>query len=201
MKNTFRTAVATAALLIAAPSIAQMTSTGQSSTGQSSTGMSSGTMTATDVGVSPLTGTSATDYVKLAADSDNFEIQSGRIAEMKSTNKSVKAFGKQMISDHTGTTKSLLAALNNPDRKIAPPSTKLSTTNESKLELLRKAPKNSFDQIYLKQQMEAHQTAWALHKGYVTDGTDPSLKQVASTAVPIVESHLGMLKTMTPGAM
>jgi putative membrane protein len=189
MKTTFRTAVAAAALLIAAPSIAQM----------SSPTATSGMMSATDVGVSPLTGTSATDYVKLAADSDNFEIQSGRIAAMKAHRKDVKSFGSQMISDHSGTTKSLMAALNNKDRKIVPPSTKLSAANEAKIDLLRKAPKNSFDQIYLTQQLEAHQNAWALHKGYATDGTDASLKQVASTAVPVVESHLSMLKSMNTG--
>lgn len=159
------------------------------------------TMTPTDVGVSPLAGTSGTDYVKLAADSDNFEIQSGRIAATKSKRKDVKSFGQQMITQHTGTSKSLMAALNNQDRKITPPSTKLSAANEAKIELLRKAPKNSFDQIYLQQQLEAHQAAWALHKGYATDGTDPSLKQVASTALPVVEGHISMLKSMTSGGM
>ena len=182
MRNVFRAAVATAALTFAVPSLAQ-------------------TMTAADVGVSPIVGTSATDYVKLAADSDNFEIQSGRIAAMKSRQKGVKAFGKQMVAEHTGTSKSLLAALTNQDRKITPPSTKLSAANQAKIDLLRKAPKNSFDQIYLTQQLEAHQAAWALQKGYATEGTDASLKQVASTAVPIVESHLSMLKTMAPAPM
>ena len=182
MRNLFLAAVATASLLAGTPSLAQ-------------------TLTPTDVGVSPLTGMSGTDYVKLAADSDNFEIQSGRIAEMKSKRKDVRAFAKQMITDHTGTTKSLMAALNNQDRKITPPSTMLSSDNQAKIALLRKAPKNSFDQIYLQQQLQAHQAAWALQKGYATDGTDASLKQVATTAVPVVESHISMLKGMTSGAM
>lgn len=180
MRNIFRTAVATAALFVAVPSLAQ-------------------SMTSADVGVSPLSGTSATDYVKMAADSDNFEIQSGRIAASKSKRQDVKGFAKQMITDHSGTTKSLMAALNNQDRKITPPAMKLSADNQAKIDLLRKAPKNSFDEIYLKQQLEAHQSAWALHSGYATDGTDASLKQVASTAVPIVEGHLSMLKGMTAG--
>jgi putative membrane protein len=181
MRNLFCVAAATATLAFAMPTLAQ-------------------TMTADQVGVSPMTGTSGTDYVKLAADSDNFEIQSGKIAAMKSKDKAIKAFGRQMVSDHMGTTKSLMAALNNPDRKITPPSTMLSAANQSKIALLKKAPKNSFDQIYVKQQIEAHQAAWSLQKGYATDGTDPSLKAVASTAVPIVESHLTMLKSM-PAAM
>jgi putative membrane protein len=181
-----KTAVATAALLMAVPSIAQM---------------APATMTSAQVGVLPLKGTSGTDYVKLAADSDNFEIQSGRIATMKSKNKAVREFGEQMISAHTGTSKSLMASLINQDRKITPPSPKLSAVNQAKIDFLRKAPKNSFDQIYLSQQLDAHKTAWALQTGYMTDGTDPSLKQVAMTAVPVVESHLSMLKSMTSNGM
>lgn len=170
----------TAAALVTVPSLAQ-------------------TMTSGDVGVSPMAGTSPTDYVALAADSDNFEIQSGRIAAEKSEREDVKGFGKHMVAQHMGTSKSLMAALNNGDRKITPPSMKLSDANEAKIELLRNASRNSFDQIYLQQQVEAHKTAWALHRGYATNGTDSSLKQVASTAVPVVEGHLSMLKTMTPG--
>lgn len=180
MRNTLRAAVATLALFAAVPAVAQ-------------------SMSASDVGVSPMTGTSATDYVKLAADSDNFEIQSGRLAAMKSKREDVKGFAKQMVADHTQTSKALMAALNNADRKIAPPSTTLSSANQAKLDLLKKAPKASFDQLYLQQQLEAHQTAWALHAGYAADGTDPALKQVATTAVPVVEHHLSMVKSMTAG--
>lgn len=158
-----------------------------------------GTMSATDVGVSPMMGTSATDFVKMAADSDNYEIQSSKVALSKSKSPAVKGFAKQMITDHMKTTKGLMAALKNPDRTIATPSMMLSSDNASKLALLKKTPKASFDTIYMQQQMQAHQSAWALHKGYSTDGTDPALKQVASTALPIVESHLSMLKGMTPG--
>ncbi|WBO24438.1 DUF4142 domain-containing protein [Sphingomonas abietis] len=157
-------------------------------------------MTATDVGASPMTGTSATDYVKLAADGDNYEIQSSKIAEMRSKRADVKAFAKQMISDHMQTSKSLMAALSNADRKIAPPSMTLSTANMSKIQLLKKAPRASFDDLYLQQQLQAHQMAWSLHKGYATTGNDPAFKQVASMAVPVVEMHLQHLKSMT-GAM
>lgn len=160
-----------------------------------------GMMTATDVGVSPLTGTAATDYVKLAADSDMYEIQSSKVALSKSKRADVKSYAKEMISDHTATTKSLMAALKNDDRTIARPSTRLSAENAAKIQLLKKAPKDNFDNLYLQQQLQSHQTAWALHKGYATEGTDPALKQVASTAVPVVERHLTHVKSMTSGAM
>lgn len=182
MRNFVRTAMASAAILIAVPAMAQ-------------------TMTAADVGVSPMVDVSATDYVKMAADSDNFEIQSGRVASMKSKRADVKAFAKQMVSDHMDSSKSLMAGLSNQDRKIAPPAMKLSADNQAKLDLLKKAPKASFDDIYLKQQLAAHQTAWSLQKGYSDTGTDATLKQIASTTVPVVENHLTMLKGMVPGTM
>lgn len=155
-----------------------------------------GTMTAADVGVQPLSGTSATDYVKMAADGDMYEIQSSKLALSKSKNPQIKMYAREMIKDHTQTTKSLMAALSNADRTIAKPSMMLSATNAANVQLLKKAPKGGFDQLYIQQQMQSHQTAWALQKGYATDGTDPSLKQVAATAVPVVEHHLTELKAM-----
>ena len=163
--------------------------------------MMTGSMSAADVGASPMAGTSATDYVKLAADGDNYEIQSSKLALSRSKQAGVKSLARQMITDHMQTSKSLMAALSNADRKIAPPSMTLSSANMSKIELLKKAPRASFDSLYLQQQLQAHQMAWSLHKGYATTGTDPALKQVASTAVPIVEMHLQHLKTMSSSSM
>ncbi|MEH3108388.1 MAG: DUF4142 domain-containing protein [Sphingomonas fennica] len=180
---------ALAAAVIAMPATAQVSTA------------TTGTMTAADVGVSPLTGVSATDYVKMAADSDLFEIQTSRLAASRSRRPDVKEFARQMVTDHTTTSKALMAALSNKDRTIARPSTRLSAENDAKLTLLRKAPRDGFDNLYLQQQAEAHQKAWALHKGYATDGTDPALKQVASTAVPVIERHLTHAKTLLPAGL
>jgi putative membrane protein len=78
---------------------------------------------------------------------------------------------------------------------------KLSAANAAKIALLKKAPKATFDDLYLQQQAQAHQAAWALHKGYATDGTDAALKQVASTAVPVIERHLQHAKQMLPAGL
>jgi putative membrane protein len=185
--------------LIAASAFALIASAGPAFA-QDPTAMT-GSMSASDVGASPMMGTSATDYVKLAADGDNYEIQSSKVALMRSKRADVKALAHQMITDHMQTSKALMAALSNADRKITPPSMMLSAANMAKIQLLKKVPKASFDNLYLQQQMQAHQMAWSLHKGYATGGTDPALKQVASTAVPIVEMHLQHLKGMTTAAM
>jgi putative membrane protein len=174
MKNFLITAAGCLAIAVAVPAAAQM----------------SGDMTQTAGSLS------AADYVKMAADSDNFEIQSGRLAATKSHREDVKGFGKQMVADHTASTRTLMAALNNQDRKIAPPSTRLSSDKQAKLDLLRKAPRASFDQLYLQQQLESHRSALALHQGYAANGTDPALKQVATTIAPTVQQHLSSIQGM-----
>ena len=189
----FRSILLASALAVSAPAFAQA---------QMAMPMPAGTaMTATDVGVSPLTGISATDYVKMAADSDMFEITTGRLAGTKGQSSAVKSFGREMVTDHMGTTKALMAALRNADRKIARPSMRMSSDNAAMVTLLRKAPRANFDNLYLQQQMTAHQKAWALHKGYATEGTDPALRQVAAAAVPIVERHITHLKSLMPASM
>jgi putative membrane protein len=155
-----------------------------------------GAMSATDVGASPLTGTSSQDYATWAADSDMYEIQSSKLALSKSKDAHVRMIAQQLITDHTNTTKSLLAALPKTSPKVAKPKMKLSADNAAMIAQLKQAPAGTaFDTLYLQQQQTAHQKAWALHSGYATDGTDPALKQVAATAVPIIESHLQHVKT------
>jgi putative membrane protein len=163
--------------------------------------MATGTMSAADMGVSPMGPIDAPTYVKMAADGDMYEIESSKLALRKAQRDDVKAFARQMITDHTNTTKSLMAALSNGDRKIAKPPMKMSAENANNLKLLQKAPKAGFDTMYLTQQVAAHQKAWSLHKGYATGGTDAPLQQVAATAVPIIEQHYGHVKGMVPAAM
>ena len=161
---------------------------------------SAGTMSATDVGAQPMTGTSATNYAAWAADSDMYEIQSSQLALSKAKNDAVKQFAREMIQDHKTTTKTLMAALPKTSPQVPKPPKTLSQPNQAKIDQLRQASGAGFDQLYLQQQMQAHQQAWALHKGYATDGSDPALRQVATAAVPIIEKHLQHLKAMPAGS-
>jgi putative membrane protein len=157
-----------------------------------------GTMSPTDVGAQPMTGTPSASYVAWAADSDMYEIQSSKLALQKGKSAMVKEHAQMMIKDHTTTTKALMAALPKTEPKVPKPPKALSEPNAAKIAQLREASGDAFDQLYWQQQLAAHQQAWSLHKGYATDGADPALKQVAASAVPIVETHLQHLKTMSP---
>lgn len=148
------------------------------------------TMTATQVGAAPMTGTPSQSYVAWAADSDMYEIQSSKLALAKAKNPATKDFAREMIADHTQTTRSLMAALPRTEPKVAKPPKALSEPNAAKIAALKDASPDAFDALYMQQQAEAHKAAWSLHQGYATDGQDAALRQVATTAVPVIEKHL-----------
>jgi putative membrane protein len=157
------------------------------------------TMTAEQVGAAPMTGTPSENYAAWAADSDKYEIQSSRIALSKSKSDATKAFAREMIADHTTTTKALMSALPKTEPKVKRPPSALSEPNAAKIAALKSADADSIDALYMQQQAEAHRAAWSLHKGYSTDGQDPALKQVADSAVPIIEKHLAHLQSAPSG--
>lgn len=160
-----------------------------------------GGMTAAQVGAAPMTGTPSQNYVPWAADGDMYEMQSSKLALSKAKNPQTKAFAREMIADHTQTTKSLMAALPKTEPRVPMPPKTLSEPNAAKIAALKAAPADQFDALYMQQQADAHKMAWALHKGYATDGQDPALRQVATSAVPIIEKHLAHVKTGTMSSM
>ncbi len=184
-----------AILALSGPTLAQSPRSDPAAAASSETG----SMTGEDVGVPPMTGVSTSDYVAQTAAGDLYEIQAGHIAQGKARSNALKSFASTMIKDHGTMSQTLMAALDNAQRKIAHPSDQLPTDKQAMIDQLKATPKGAqFDSLYLGQQLQAHQQAWALEKGYATDGDDASLRQVAASAVPIVEQHLAMLKALPP---
>jgi len=160
-----------------------------------------GNMATTETGTTPLAGTSAQNYVAWAADSDMYELQSSKLALTKAKSKATKDFAREMIADHMQTTRSLMAALPKTEPKVARPGKALSEPNAAKIAALKATPADGFDTLYMQQQTEAHKAAWALHKGYAADGQDPALRQVATSAVPIIEKHIAHAQGGAMGTM
>jgi putative membrane protein len=162
----------------------------------------SGTMTSADVGVSPISGQSGPNYVLAAADANFYQIKAAQLAATRAQRDDVKAYAKRVLAETQSSHKAaLLAALKNDQRTIKAPPSNLSADRAALLKLLQKAPKSAFDNLYLTQSAQVQQAAWAVHKGYAQDGTDPALQQVAGTAVPVLENELTTGKSLTPSGL
>jgi putative membrane protein len=135
----------------------------------------------------PATPTDRTGYVQTAAASDLFEIQSSQIAQTKAQRSEVRDFAQMMVTHHTQTTAALTAAASTsgitPQPTLMPPQAAM-------IQELQQASPASFDQLYMRQQVAAHQMALALHQTYAARGDTAALRTVAATAVPIVQQHL-----------
>ena len=133
----------------------------------------------------------ARSYLDKAAAGDSFEIQSSQAILKTTANKDIKDFARMMITAHEKSTKDLKAA--SDKIKLAAGSPTLTTEQQSNLDKLAAARGTDADKMYLDMQRDAHKDALDLHKHYASDGDTPSLKAVAATIAPVVQSHLDAL--------
>ena len=138
----------------------------------------------------------AADYVMKAGQSDQFEIQSGKLAGENGGSHAVKHMSAKMVADHTKSTKLVLAAAKKshlPTPHSPPP---LDNDQQAMLSDLQGKHGRDFDSTYISDQKTAHQKALDLQQSYAEGGDDPHLKSAAKKIVPVVKVHIAMLNKM-----
>ena len=141
--------------------------------------------------VSAAPSVSATAYLSNAASIDLFEIRSANVALQRSSNPRIREFAKMMLAAHRGTSSQLSLA---GRRLNLLPGANLNARHEAMMAQLVAA--SDFDAAYRRLQIEIHEEALALHRAFVSRGASPTLRPVALNAVPIIERHLRILRTL-----
>jgi putative membrane protein len=139
--------------------------------------------------------TTTKGFVTAAATTDMYEVEAAKIASMRSHDAMVKKFAKNMISAHTKTTAELKGILVDEKLAVVPPST-LDTRRQTMIDNLRGAKDADFDERYIDQQVDAHEEALILMRGYHNSGDNASLKKFAGNVENAVKLHLSMAKRM-----
>ena len=134
----------------------------------------------------------APNYLGIAGSSDQFEIQSGQLAQQMSQNPAVRQIGQMLVTDHTNSTQQLLAAAQSAG--IAPPPPGMRPEHAAMLQQIQSAPPGQFDVVFRDVQIQAHQQALQLHQNYAAGGDTPALRTAATNIVPVVQNHLNMLQ-------
>jgi putative membrane protein len=140
----------------------------------------------------------AAQYMAMAGQSDQFEIESGKLAASKATSPDIKSFGQKMVTEHTQSTQMVMAAAKKSGLPGGPPPP-LKAEQQAMLTQLKAQSGAAFDKTYVSQQLAAHKEALALQSGYAKAGDDANLKAAAGKIVPVVQMHLGMLEKMPAG--
>jgi putative membrane protein len=138
------------------------------------------------LGVAPKTA----DFVKEAAISDMFEIQSSQLAQSKG-NDAEKTFAGQMVSDHQKTTDELKGMVQGGKVKASLP-TQMDSSHRKMLEKLQGLNGADFDKQYDSDQVSGHKEAVSLFERYAKKGGDAALKDWAAKTLPTIQHHLEM---------
>ncbi len=181
-------AVALALLLCSAAACGQSATTTTSDTSMATTPETTAPQ------LPAITPVSTADFIQKAAMSDMFEIQAAQLAQTRG-NTAVKAFARQMLTDHRASTAALRAALHGQTDLPALP-TALDQDHQNMLNDLRNANATEFDQKYVDNQTHAHQDALSLLQNYAQNGDNAALKTFASNTAPTVQHHLDMIQNI-----
>jgi putative membrane protein len=97
--------------------------------------------------------TAAMNFVQKATLGNLKEIESGRLAQLRSENKDVIDFGKRMVADHTDASDLLSAILKNKKMNIPQPSLPIDENSK----MLRNSKGEEFDKLYISMMLMDHQ--------------------------------------------
>src|SRR4051812_40685651 len=121
------------------------------------------------------------------ADTNNFEIQAGQLAQQKAQSDEIKQFAKMMVDDHTQAQQQLQQIA---QRKSWQLSERLMPVHQAMLDELSKLDGQEFNRAYLYGQVAGHTKTALKLRDDKTELQDPELRQYAATILPKVQQHL-----------
>lgn len=123
-------------------------------------------------------------FVKQAASSNAFEIQSSEMAQEKATAEDLKTFAADMIADHTKAGEDMRAAAGD-----TPVPEELSPKHAAMMALLTEAEGAEFDMLYKEMQAVGHAEAVTLFTTFAASGQGTDLQTFAETTLPVLKEH------------
>src|SRR4030095_6537511 len=126
-------------------------------------------------------GPSDAQIAHIVVTANQVDIDAGKLAESKGTNKDVKAFGKQMVTDHTGVNKQATALVMklNVTPEDNPTSQSLKKGGEENVAKLNKLKGAAFDKAYIDHEIAYHQQVLdAIDKTLVPNAKNAELKDL-----------------------
>ena len=134
------------------------------------------------------------EFLQATASADQFEILEAETVLAQSANPEVRAFATRMLQDHRQLSQAARDAAVRSGLK--PPEMAMSADQAQSLGALQGASGSEFDRLYLRQQTLAHRSALAVEQIYAKSGDDRELRQLATSAIPLISSHADMAKQM-----
>ena len=134
-------------------------------------------------------------FMMMAAQGGMTEIKSSELTTSKSTNDDVKAYGQQMITDHTDASDKLMTVA--MAHGVMLPKTLDAKHKAGVSMLMAKKNGTTFDKAYVAMMVKDHDKTVALFEKAANDPTtSPDVRQFASDTLPTLKEHQAKIKEM-----
>jgi putative membrane protein len=124
---------------------------------------------------------------------NQIDIDAGRLAESQASSAEVKAFGKQMVTDHTGVNKQATELVTRLKVKPEdnPTSKSLASGGEENIDHLKQLKGAAFDKAYVDHEVAYHQQVLdAVDKTLIPNAQNSDLKALLVKVRPAFVAHL-----------
>ena len=127
------------------------------------------------------------------------DIDAGKLAQSKGSSKDVKAFGKMMVTDHTGVNKQAVALAKKLGVKPEDNDTSRSLAKGGKDNVagLKKLKGKAFDKAYIDHEVAYHQQVLdAIDNVLIPNAKNAELKELIVKVRPAIDAHLQHAKML-----
>ncbi|MBV9443257.1 MAG: DUF4142 domain-containing protein [Acidobacteriaceae bacterium] len=132
-----------------------------------------------------------TAFAIKAAQGGLAEVKLGQLAVEKAANPDVKAFGQQMVDDHTKANDQLKSVAQGENMTLP---ADLDAKQQAMYDKMSKMSGADFDKAYVKDMVKDHEEDVKEFKKESTNGKDPQIKSFATQTLPVLQGHLDKIK-------
>ena len=143
-------------------------------------------------------GLGAPDFLIAETQSDQFEVQEGRLAAERATSPRIRELARTMIRDHGKSARTISAAAHGEDLPTSSPG--LDLDQQAMFARLKAAHGPEFDRLYVDQQVRAHEKTLSALSSFAKNGRPGPLRRAAVRIRPVVRRHLALFERLQPTA-
>ena len=144
-----------------------------------------------DAGTKKMMSSGDSAFAMKAAQGGLAEVQLGKLAADKASNPDVKAFGQQMVDDHSKANDQLKSVAQQENMTLP---TELNAKDQAMYDRMSKLSGAAFDRAYVKDMVKDHEMDVKEFQKESTSGKDDNIKNFASQTLPVLQGHLDKIK-------
>jgi putative membrane protein len=149
--------------------------------------------TQSDTGSNTMMKSSDQRFAEKAAQGGMAEVQLGQLAAQKASSPEVKAFGQQMVDDHSKANDELKSVAAKENMTL--PNT-LDSKDQGLYKKLQNLSGTEFDKTYVKAMVKDHEEDVKEFQKEADKGKDAQIKNFASQTLPTLQQHLSKIQAI-----